>query len=162
IVTLLSCTQPIFGFGDRDVWTMFHSEAFDFAVWEIFGCHASGGRLVIVDHLTARDPYAFLRLLGREQVTILNQTPTAFWQLDDAERSRDVDLALRLVIFGGEKLQPANLESWLWRHGHNEPALANIYGITESTVHATLFPIEGDVLALKTSSPIGTALPGVG
>lgn len=37
-----------FGFGGDDVWALFHTYSWDFSVWEIFGCLATGGRLVIV------------------------------------------------------------------------------------------------------------------
>ena len=34
--------EDLFGFDERDVWTMFHSFAFDFSVWEMWGCLLSG------------------------------------------------------------------------------------------------------------------------
>lgn len=84
VVTLLANTRALFGFDSGDVWTMFHSEAFDFSVWEMWGALAHGGRLVLVDYFTARSPEAFLELLRHERVTVLNQTPTAFYQLAEA------------------------------------------------------------------------------
>ncbi|HKR64377.1 MAG TPA: amino acid adenylation domain-containing protein, partial [Thermoanaerobaculia bacterium] len=129
---LFTSTEDLFAFGANDVWTLFHSFAFDFSVWEIFGALLYGGRLVIVPYWITRSPETFSRLLVDERVTVLNQTPSAFRHLID-----DDDLKLRLIIFGGEALDPSTLKSWIARHGDAHPRLVNMYGITETTVHVT-------------------------
>lgn len=135
---LFNATQADFSFDHNDVWTLFHSYAFDFSVWEIWGALLFGGRLVIVPQVTARDTDAFLNLLEAEQVTVLNQTPSAFYRLIDAVESRpNVALALREVVFGGEALDLARLRPWFDRFGEHRPHLVNMYGITETTVHVT-------------------------
>ncbi|WP_328584779.1 non-ribosomal peptide synthetase [Streptomyces sp. NBC_00370] len=146
--------------GGGDVWTLFHSFAFDFSVWEIWGALAFGGRLVVVSDDTARDPGAFADLLVREQVTVLSQTPSAFRQLDaeDAARPRD-GLRLRLVVFGGEALDAAAVRAWHRRHPAGSPLLVNMFGTTETTVHVTAVSLTEESLA-PTSSPIGHAIPG--
>ncbi|WP_416061115.1 non-ribosomal peptide synthase/polyketide synthase [Rhodococcus indonesiensis] len=162
VVTLLAETQGRFGFDEHDVWTMFHSYAFDFSVWELWGALAYGGRLVVVDHHTARSPEAFLDLLRREHVTVLNQTPTAFYQLIEADRAAgDHALSLRYVVFGGEALDLAQLERWYRRHPDTAPALVNMYGITETTVHVTLQPLDRQFAATASASVIGDAIPGL-
>jgi len=125
------------------VWTLFHSYAFDFSVWELWGALLYGGRLVVVPYLTSRSPEVFLELLVRERVTVLNQTPSAFRQLIQAEErtGKPVELALRYVIFGGEALELQSLRPWFDRHGDQQPQLVNMYGITETTVHVTYRPI---------------------
>jgi amino acid adenylation domain-containing protein len=137
---LFVATRDAYGFDARDVWTLFHSFAFDFSVWEIWGALLHGGRLVVVPFLVSRAPEAFHALLKREGVTVLNQTPSSFYQLDaaDAARGAAEALSLRLVIFGGEALEPLRLVDWFARHGDAAPALVNMYGITETTVHVTL------------------------
>ena len=143
VLRLFRETQPWFHFNERDVWTMFHSFAFDFSVWEIFGALLHGGKLVVVPFTASRSPGEFRELLARESVTVLNQTPSAFRQLMQAdEASQGVNLlALRLVIFGGEALEMNSLKPWFERHGDQVPQLVNMYGITETTVHVTYRPL---------------------
>jgi len=139
-VRLFATTDEWFNFNQQDVWTLFHSYAFDFSVWEIWGALLYGGRLVVVPYWISRSPDAFYNLLYKEQVTVLNQTPSAFRQLICAEEQAShitKPLALRLVIFGGEALEIHSLKPWFDRHGDQAPQLVNMYGITETTVHVT-------------------------
>jgi len=139
VVRLFTATQAWFEFSSRDIWTLFHSTAFDFSVWELWGALFYGGSLVVVPFDVSRTPDLFHRLLCERGVTVLNQTPSAFKQLiraDEAAKDRDA-LKLRLVIFGGEALDFASLAPWFARHGDERPQLVNMYGITETTVHVT-------------------------
>ena len=159
VARLFQATQEWFGFGAQDVWTLFHSPAFDFSVWELWGALACGGRLVVVPYLVSRSPDAFYELLSNQRVTVLNQTPSAFRQLIEAEAvaRTTLPLALRLVIFGGEALEMQSLKPWFDRHGDQCPQLVNMYGITETTVHVTYRPLtSADV---KSGSVIGIPIP---
>ncbi|NWB94193.1 amino acid adenylation domain-containing protein [Pseudomonas agarici] len=160
VLRLFAATECWFGFGAQDVWTLFHSYAFDFSVWEIFGALLYGGRLVIVPHETSRSPEEFHALLCREQVTVLNQTPSAFKQLmqvacADSVRSSS---ALRYVVFGGEALDVKTLRPWFERYGDHSPQLVNMYGITETTVHVTWRALSLADLDSTASSPIGAPI----
>ena len=119
------------------MWTLFHSVCFDFSVWELWGPLAYGGRLVVVPYWVSREPEAFYELLKEEGVTVLNQTPSAFRQLMKVDEAVGAELALRVVIFGGEALEMSTLRGWFERHGDERPRLVNMYGITETTVHVT-------------------------
>ncbi|MHC8406521.1 amino acid adenylation domain-containing protein [Pseudomonas sp. TMB3-21] len=152
---LLTATAGEFNFGPDDVWTLFHSYAFDFSVWELFGSLCTGGRLVIVPYYISRDPQEFHRLLCDEGVTVLNQTPTAFRQLLPIACASPKNMTLRLVIFGGEALEIASLRPWFERFGDRQPTLVNMYGITETTVHVTYRAIGLADLDGKAQSPIG-------
>ncbi|WP_329413625.1 non-ribosomal peptide synthase/polyketide synthase [Nocardia vinacea] len=154
VLRLLDNTQCHFEFGPSDIWTLFHSYAFDFSVWELWGALLHGGTLVVVDYYTSRSPEQFLELLAAERVTVLNQTPSAFYQLIAAEPA---ELALRYVIFGGEALEPQRLVGWFARHPRS-PRLVNMYGITETTVHVSYRPIEAGT---GSASVIGGAIPGL-
>jgi amino acid adenylation domain-containing protein len=160
VVRLFRATQEWFNFCADDVWTLFHSCAFDFSVWELWGALLYGGRLVIVPYWVTRSPDTFLDLLIREKVTILNQTPSAFRQLIHAEGALPYQpqLALREVIFGGEALDFAMLESWLKRHPEC-PRLVNMYGITETTVHVTWRPVTKQDTVQPEESRVGIAIP---
>jgi len=164
VLRLLERTAHWFGFGREDVWTMFHSYAFDFSVWEIFGALCHGGRLVVVPFAVSRSPEDFLALLQEQGVTVLNQTPSAFRQLLQLPSLRQLQpdaLALRAVIFGGEALEPEMLRPWIKQFGDARPALINMYGITETTVHVTYRRIlSADLDASR--SPIGAAIPDLG
>jgi amino acid adenylation domain-containing protein len=159
---LLQATTPLFHFDEQDVWTLFHSYSFDFSVWELWGALAHGGRLVIVPYVESRSPHTFYQLLSDEGVTVLNQTPSAFYQLTQAEEEARADqpLPVRLVIFGGEPLDMARLRPWFARHGDQRPQLVNMYGITETTVHVTHRPLTLAYQESGLGSPIGRPLPG--
>ncbi|WP_209015743.1 non-ribosomal peptide synthetase [Roseibium sp. RKSG952] len=159
VVRLLRATQDWYGFGREDVWTFFHSYAFDFSVWEIWGCLSTGGRLVVVPRHVARSPEAFAELVQDNNVSVLNQTPTAFGNMSQVALDRGMGMpALRLVIFGGEALEPRTLQPWFDRFGDSRPELVNMYGITETTVHVTYQPVK-EGLATAGASVIGVPIP---
>ena len=160
VTRLFTATQQWFVFNERDVWTLFHSFAFDFSVWELWGALLYGGRVVVVPHLTARSPREFYRLMCAEGVTVLNQTPSAFAQLISAqELAPEERHALRLAIFGGEALELCTLRPWVKRNGALKPQLVNMYGITETTVHVTYRPLTEEEIELERSSLIGGPIP---
>ena len=163
VMRLFTATDPWFHFGPQDVWTLFHSSAFDFSVWEIFGALLYGGRLVIVPYMVSRSASAFRELLIRERVTVLNQTPSAFRQLVQADQALPKeDIALRYVIFGGEALEFQSLRPWFERYGDRQPRCVNMYGITETTVHVTYRPVTLADLENNSGSNIGIPIPDLG
>ncbi|TDT97558.1 amino acid adenylation domain-containing protein [Streptomyces sp. 846.5] len=162
VVRLFGTTREHFGFGPDDVWTLFHSYAFDFSVWELWGALLHGGRVVVVPFAVSRTPGDFVELLAREQVTVLNQTPSAFYQLVHADRERPpgaAPLTLRRVVFGGEALDPARVDPWYDRHPEDAPVLVNMYGITETTVHVSRLEMTRKFPGAQGGSLIGRGLP---
>nr|WP_280216881.1 non-ribosomal peptide synthetase [Nocardia neocaledoniensis] len=158
VLALLDNSARHFGFGPSDVWTLFHSYAFDFSVWELWGALLHGGSVVLVDYFTSRSPEQFRELLRTHGVTVLNQTPSAFYQLIAADlAAAPADFALRTVIFGGEALEPQRLTGWFARYP-DSPRLVNMYGITETTVHASYREITP---ATGSASVIGGPLAGL-
>ncbi|MEV0430519.1 amino acid adenylation domain-containing protein [Micromonospora sp. NPDC050495] len=162
LASLLAEGRAALGYGRADRWTLFHSIAFDFSVWEMWGPLTSGGTVVVVDRDTARTPDRFLRLLIDERVSVLNQTPTAFDSLVHLWAGTHAPFpgTLRTVVFGGEALKPAALRPWFRLPIADLPQLINMYGITETTVHVTLRKItRADAERLMTGGPIGVPLP---
>ncbi|MEV0498223.1 amino acid adenylation domain-containing protein, partial [Streptomyces spectabilis] len=162
VLRLFTITERYYGFGEGDVWTLFHSYAFDMSVWEMWGALLYGGRLVVVDAETARSPEDFLALLAEQGVTVLNQTPSAFRSLVSlaAEGHPLIDeLALRVVTFGGERLDVPGLAPWVARRALDRTQLINMYGITETTVHTTYHRVTEADIASDAGNPVGVPLP---
>ncbi|MFY0510303.1 amino acid adenylation domain-containing protein [Streptomyces anulatus] len=159
VLSLMAATTEDFGLGPEDTWTLFHSSAFDFSVWEIWGCLLTGGRLVVVPYWVSRSSEEFHRLLLEERVSVLSQTPSAFAQLLEVERDGAGAVPVRLVVFGGEGLEPRVLLPWFDRHPETECRVVNMYGITETTVHVTAQTVTR-AEALSGSRSVGHALPG--
>ncbi|MFE4831820.1 amino acid adenylation domain-containing protein [Streptomyces sp. NPDC056672] len=158
VLRLLAACDEHLRLGPDDVWTLFHSYAFDFSVWEIWGALLHGGRLVVVPQWVTRAPDVFAELVLAERVTVLSQTPSAFGQVSEALLERPDPPALRYVVFGGEALHHAALRRWVGAHGDRRPELINMYGITETTVHVTVRPVRETDLA-EPVSLIGPPLP---
>ncbi|MDR9897010.1 amino acid adenylation domain-containing protein [Aetokthonos hydrillicola Thurmond2011] len=161
VVRLMLATQKWYNFNEKDIWTLFHSCAFDFSVWEIWGALFFGGHLIVVPYSVTRSPEEFYHLLCDKGVTVLNQTPSAFRQLIEAEEvlCRESEVNLRFVIFGGEALDLSSLKPWFDRHSDDFPLLVNMYGITETTVHVTYRPIRWRDVKKATGSIIGEPIP---
>ncbi|MBL0845904.1 syringomycin E biosynthesis L-threonine--[L-threonyl-carrier protein] ligase SyrB1 [Pseudomonas mediterranea] len=157
---LLESTQREYAFNEHDVWSMFHSIGFDFSVWEIWGALAHGGHVAVVPYDVSRSPAATHQWLVDRGVTVLSQTPSAFRGLDEADRQTKTPLALRYVVFGGEALPATVLRPWVERHGDQKPALINMYGITEATVHTTFKRVLGQDLESAAMVSIGAPLDG--
>jgi amino acid adenylation domain-containing protein len=159
VVRLFKTDKPLFDFTENDVWTMFHSYCFDFSVWEMYGALLFGGKLVVVASLTAKDPSTYLELLREEGVTVLNQTPSSFYNIIKQEVEREEkDLQIRYVVFGGEALSPGNLKEWRGRYPDTK--LINMYGITETTVHVTYKEITAQEIEQNISN-IGKPIPSL-
>lgn len=160
VIHLLESASEYYRFSSADIWTLFHSYTFDFSVWEIWGALACGGRLIVVPFHVSRSPEDFYSLVQLEKVTILNQTPSAFYQFIEQDNQRRASLDLRCVIFGGEALVLRNLAPWFERHPETRPVMVNMFGITETTVHVTLQELH-QADTLQNASLIGCPIPGL-
>ncbi|QES47604.1 non-ribosomal peptide synthetase [Streptomyces venezuelae] len=160
---LFAAADRHFDFGPGDVWTLVHSPAFDFSVWELWGPLTSGGRVVVLTEDEVRDPAAVHAVLREERVTVLNQTPAAFKGLRAylAQQGADFgELALRTVVFGGDAFDTRDYRDWFAVPADRRPALVNMYGITETTVHVTYRLITEEDPGSPVYSPIGRPLAG--
>ena len=159
VARLFTATDDWFQFNQQDIWALFHSFAFDFSVWEIWGALAFGGQLLLVPHAVSRSPDDCYAMLCETGVTVLNQTPSAFRQLIAAQDRSPLQHSLREVIFGGEALEPGLLKPWYARVGNAGTRLVNMYGITETTVHVTYRPLQAADAHMVGVSPIGVRIP---
>ncbi|GGS28828.1 amino acid adenylation domain-containing protein [Actinokineospora fastidiosa] len=159
VLALLEATLPLFDVGADDRWSLFHSYSFDFSVWELWGAFATGGATVIVPRDTAQRPHDFLTFLSEHRITVLNQVPSVFRSLAATYLSGSPPpLAVRYLIFGGEAVDLAATHAFLSAMS-TPPVAVNMYGITETTVHATAkFLTDADLTGVV-RSPIGTPLP---
>jgi amino acid adenylation domain-containing protein len=158
VVSLFFPEVQLYDFNEKDVWTIFHSYSFDFSVWEMYGAFLFGGRAIVVPKKIAQDTPEFVNLMEREGVTILNQTPSAFYNVTEAvDRRSDIPkLVLRIVIFGGEALHPNRLKTFYQKYPSTQ--LINMYGITETTVFVT-YKYIGDEEIQNGISNIGIPIP---
>ncbi|MFK3865838.1 amino acid adenylation domain-containing protein [Pseudoalteromonas rhizosphaerae] len=156
---LFDSTEASVQFRSDDNWVLFHSYAFDFSVWEIWGALLFGATLHIPDNQTRRSPQEFRDYLLDNRITILNQTPSAFYSLIDEDSLSTDLLPLRLVILSGDKLNLNRVNGWAERYGA-ACELLNIYGITETTVFVSEYKISQEEASDKQQSIIGKPLPG--
>ena len=159
VVQLMQAIPDEYQIDSNDRWVLYHSICFDFSVWELWGALAFGGAVVVPDKVCVRDPLAFARLLERQQVTVFNQIPGAFFALAEAVLANDIELpSLRYVFVGGDKLNMARLDPWWQRFGEVQPRLVQVYGITESAVLSTAQTLS--MIDDSTRSVIGRSFKG--
>ncbi|MEV7189226.1 amino acid adenylation domain-containing protein [Kitasatospora sp. NPDC093102] len=155
---LMADGERHFGFGPQETWTLFHSYAFDWTVWEMWGALLHGARLVVVPYVTSRSPEEFAQLLEEENVSCLCLTPSALRQLEPVLRRSPRALpALKWIMLGGEALDPAVVQRWFELDPPPPARLCNLYGITETTVHVTTHDLAGSTGFER--SLIGTPMP---
>ena len=160
VTRLMLATQPKFSFNEKDIWTLLHSYAFDFSVWEIWGALFHGAKLLLLPSEIKKSMEDLVDLVIKEKVTVLNITPPAFYYFVQIEHTFDIPqlVNLRYIIFGGAALNTEILKQWFSRYPERKPQCVNMFGITETTVHATChFIIKSDLD--NTACPIGTAIP---
>lgn len=157
VVSLVKNTKEIFKFSSKDCWLLFHSYSFDFSVWEIFGSLLTGGMLYIPQREMTKNLELIASIINRENITILNQTPSSFYVLQELFDKSNFRLSIRIVIFGGEKLNFSKIK--MWHEKYPLCQLVNMYGITEATVHTTFHCVKDEDFE-KAKSIIGIPIPG--
>ncbi|HVO53074.1 MAG TPA: amino acid adenylation domain-containing protein [Solirubrobacterales bacterium] len=161
VAALFAATDQLFSFGEDDVWAQFCSPSFDVSVWEMWGALLHGARLVVASDEVALAPGAFLDLIERERVTVLNQVPSVFRYLvrEQQLRARDTS-ALRYAILAGEPLERESVRRWRAASPVSDTSFVNMYGPTEATVFVTCKFLDADALRGDSHlTPIGKPLP---
>ena len=145
--------------GPAPVWSMTHLPAFDVSVFEMWGALTGGARLVVAPAGLARTPDELAEYLLAEQVTVLSQTPGAFGELVPVLLRAGTTGSLRTVLLAGERCDVGRFDRWFATFGGRRPNLVNLYGITETTVHAMVRVLR-TVDTRAGISPLGVAIPG--
>ncbi len=160
VLALIHAAGTRLNFAPTDVWSLFHSFAFDVSVWEMWGALLTGARIVTVPQPARLEPAGFVEFLRASGVTVLGLVPTVFRHLVASGAGPQDELAVRQVIFAGEAVDPSCVSGWLSTlPAHRRPAMLNMYGITESTVHATLREMTAvDFTRTEPGTLIGTPL----
>lgn len=136
VLSLIKSNNNKFDFNPQDRWLLFHSYCFDVSVWEIFGTLLTGGCLFIAPDEVIKNGLLLASFINEMEITILNQTPSAFFRLlNDVVIESEFYKKLRYIIFAGEALYPIALKAWNTRYPHIK--ILNLYGITEITIHGT-------------------------
>ncbi|MBM3642583.1 MAG: AMP-binding protein, partial [Alphaproteobacteria bacterium] len=162
VISLVLGCCALYDFKSTDIWSLFHSYAFDFSVWEIWGPFLTGARTLLVPQEIRKSFYDFRTLLAEQGVTVLSQTPSSFYQLINVERelsSKERPLSLRYVVFGGEALDPKQLLMWPTSEKVSGPQFRNMYGITETTIHVTHIDITREIASKLSGSIVGSPIP---
>jgi D-alanine--poly(phosphoribitol) ligase subunit 1 len=161
LLALFGSQAQVLHAGSADVWSLFHSTTFDFSVWETWGALLTGGTCVVVPTRVTIDPPRLLDLIGSTGVTVLNQVPSVFKHLLGAlEKAPCALSSLRYLILAGEAIHIPSLLRWRRLDLAPNAQLINMYGITETTVMATVKHL--DLASLRrpaAGTPIGGALP---
>jgi amino acid adenylation domain-containing protein len=149
-ITHHNVTQLIESLDERlpaaGVWSQWHSLAFDVSVWEIWGALLHGGRLVVVPESVAGSPGEFHDLLVAEQVSVINQTPSAA-----AVLSTEGLNAAALVVAG--EACPAEVAD-RWAPGR---VMLNGYGPTETWYASFSAPLTAGSGAPPIGRPVSRA-----
>jgi amino acid adenylation domain-containing protein/non-ribosomal peptide synthase protein (TIGR01720 family) len=157
LVTFARNVADRLGLGAGDRFLQFASPSIDVLAEELFPTWLAGGTVVIPTQHIMSGGVDLAELVERERLTVM-ELPTAYWHVWVREldrQGRQLPSCLRLVIIGGERVLPDRLAAWR-RHG---VPLMHVYGLTETTVSSTFFPLDpADPVVEWPNLPIGTPL----
>ena len=122
--------------------------SFDIAVLELYLPTIFGGKVVIVDSMTAADGNKLAKEVDQHNISLLQATPATWRLMIGAGWEGKSDLK---VLCGGEPMPTDLVEPLLARCGQ----LWNMYGPTETTVWSAVYQITDPVAPILIGKPIG-------
>jgi amino acid adenylation domain-containing protein len=147
----------IFELSPSDRVLQFASLGFDVAIEEIYPTLISGATVVLPSETATDSLQSFFQFVGAQRLTVLN-LPAAFWQTlvnAASDLQQRWPSSLRLMVVGSEKVARTAYVKWLQQVSPQVRWL-NAYGLTESTVSATVFdPRQSQYQPLTEEIPIG-------
>ena len=121
-------------FSNKDVWSLYHSPAFGYSAWEIWGPLLHGGRLVIVPPHLLVSGVELRNFLKAQSVTVLSLTPSIFRHiiLNAALEDSESLSFLRMIALSGEAINSVDIKQWFEHSDGKNPSLISTYAITET------------------------------
>ena len=122
--------------------------SFDIAVLELYLPTVTGGKVVIVDSMTAADGNKLIQEVEQHDISLLQATPATWRLMIGAGWEGKSDLK---VLCGGEPMPTDLVEPLLDRCGQ----LWNMYGPTETTVWSAVYQITDPTAPILIGKPVG-------
>lgn len=159
--------RRLFALTPEDRVLQFASLGWDTCLEEILPALTAGATVVFDDAAHSGSFPRFVRMLAEREITVLD-LPTAFWHelvLFLHEEQVRLPDSVRLVVIGGERVDPTRLRQWR-EFDTGSIRLLNTYGCTETTMvtHAVRLSgpgTERGVADLEDEVPMGRPLPHV-
>lgn len=159
--------RDLFELTPEDRVLQFASLGWDTCLEEILPTLTAGATLVFDDEAHSGSFPRFVRMLAQREITVVD-LPTAFWHelvLFLHEEHAALPDSVRLVVIGGERVDPTRLQQWR-DLGAGHIRLLNTYGCTETTMITHAVQLAGldsepEVTADHTEAPLGRPLPHV-
>jgi amino acid adenylation domain-containing protein len=159
--------RDLFALTPEDRVLQFASLGWDTCLEEILPALTAGATLVFDSEAHSGSFPRFVRMLAEREITVID-LPTAFWHelvLFLAEENTVFPPSVRLVVIGGERVDPTRLRQWR-DLGAEHVTLLNTYGCTETTMitHAVQLAgpgTEPEVATGDAEAPLGRPLPHV-
>ncbi|MGB8507393.1 MAG: non-ribosomal peptide synthetase, partial [Pyrinomonadaceae bacterium] len=137
------------------------SQCFDISVWQFLAALLVGGRVLILDDETARDPWKLATQVEAGHVTIWETVPSLLRMVLDTMESGGGSAKrfgeLRWMVATGEALPPELCRRWLSRFA--QIPVINAYGPTECsddvTHHLVVLPPSAAATRIPIGRPIG-------
>jgi amino acid adenylation domain-containing protein len=167
LTVTVSALRRLFALTSHDRVLQFASLGWDTCLEEILPTLTAGATLVFDEAAHSGSFPRFVRMLAQRDVSVVD-LPTAFWHelvLFLHEEQTALPGCVRLVVIGGERIDPTRLRQWHDLDVGNV-RLLNTYGCTETTMitHAVQLAgpgTEHDVGSRDAEAPLGYPLPHV-
>jgi amino acid adenylation domain-containing protein len=167
LTTSVRALRHLFAITPDDRVLQFAALGWDTCLEEILPALTAGAAVVFDDAAHCGSLPRFTRMLAECQITVLD-LPTAFWHelvLYLHDEGATLPAGVRLVVIGGERIDPTRLRQWRdLDTGHI--GLLNTYGCTETTLITHAVPLSGPGTETQVSAgdveiPLGRPLPHV-
>jgi non-ribosomal peptide synthetase component F len=152
----------LFGITPDDRVLQLASLNWDTAFEEILPTLAGGAGVAFACDAHSGSMTRLLRLVDRQGISVLN-LPTALWHelvLHLSEVSAGLPGSVRLVVIGGEPVNPSRLAAWRALPGVGRVRLLNTYGATETALITHAVDLHGPGGVVE-GAPIGRPLAHV-